>query len=626
MIDENRLKTALRQYWNYTEFRDAQLPIMQAVLSGTDAVALLPTGGGKSLCYQLPAIVSEGICLVVSPLLALIKDQVHALVQRNIGAAFISSEQDELQQEQVWEDCRNGYVKLLYVSPERLQSQAFINNLQELQLSFIAVDEAHCISEWGSDFRPSYHNIAGFRMLFPHLPCLALTATATDKIAQEIIAKLSLQEPAVFRTSYRRHNLQLIFRELSDKYPFVQNYLRSNSGAGIIYCRTRQQTEDLSKWLKARGESRVDYFHAGLIISEKLRRQKEWLLGSDRVLISTNAFGMGIDKENVDFILHLSPPASIENYYQEVGRAGRSGRASQAVILWNEQELSAFDELLFNQIPNKKEYLRIISYVYSAASVAEGEQSEEMHQLNFDKIRSFTKLSRAKILAVLQFLHNQDVIYLKETKGPSYLELLIDSNHLDQLPPKDVYFIELLLRTVSGLSSHGVSFSETAVCNKLNVEPVKFKERLSKMHSLAYLKYFDGSSAGIRFLKPRDDRTIAGKYWKQFLLIQKSKLRKWEEMKYLLRSPDFCKMKLILAYFDEKAEDCGKCSYCLNKTGTPVALLRSEITARLSRRPQTFQELSATMPEQRGDELLEELKQMLDDGVVRMLNFKTYTI
>ena len=280
-------------------------------------------------------------------------------------------------------------------------------------------------------------------------------------------------------------------------------------------------------------------------------------------MISTNAFGMGIDKDNVRFVIHFSPSPSIENYYQEIGRAGRDGKSSYAFLLWDKQELSNFDQILKNQIPNKAEFLKIIAYLYSIFQVAEFELPEKVFQLNTLGIQNFTKLSKAKIKNVLNFLHTQEIIYYNSSKSLSSLELLIKPDEIDQLSQKDSYFIELLLRTVSGISTHKVMFSEQNVSNKIGVGILLIKERLKELQQKNYIEYVDGALSSVKFLKPRDERANAGIYWKLFEHIQKNKIQKWEEMKFFIEDSKYCKMKLILAYFGEKnTKNCGQCSVC----------------------------------------------------------------
>ncbi|MDQ0067738.1 RecQ family ATP-dependent DNA helicase [Chryseobacterium lathyri] len=627
--DFQKLKyDTLKYFWGYDAFRDSQEGIIDAVINEKDCLVLLPTGAGKSLCYQLPALLKEGTCLVISPLLALMKDQVSQLKHRGIEAEYLSSELDEYDAEAVYDRCKDGLTKLLYVSPERLMNTQFLQNIDEIRLSFIAVDEAHCISEWGQDFRPSYQNIKEFRKNHPKIPCLALTATATPKVLEEIKNKLELKSPFVFQKSFRRENIRIFLDEVSDKFQRVFDILKHNNDSGIVYVRTRKDAEMLAEFLKKNQVKNVDYFHAGLTTKEKNTRQTIWNKNDNHVLISTNAFGMGIDKDNVRFVIHFSPAPSLENYYQEIGRAGRDSKDSFAFLLWNKQELLNFDEILKNQTPNKAEFLKIITYLYSIFQVAEYELLEKVFQLNIQGIQNFTRLSKAKISNVLNFLHNQEIIYHNDNKSLSSLQLLFNAEEIDQLPQKDAYFIELLLRTVSGITTHKVMFSEQQVSNKIGVSVPLIKERLKELQQKNYLEYVDGALSSIKFLKPRDERAINAAYWKLFEHIQKNKIQKWEEIKFFIENTDYCKMKLILAYFGEKnTKNCGQCSVCeKNKQSIFGKNISQQIINLLAKKPSTIEDLSVQLNYHSKNNILENLIFLLDSGKVKMLNFRTYAL
>lgn len=617
------LKT-LQNFWGYSSFRAPQEEIILSVIRGKDTLALLPTGGGKSLCYQLPALVLEGVCLVVSPLLALIKDQVTQLKSIGVEAEYLSSELDENEQEEIYARAAEGVTKLLYVSPERLSNSMFLQKITNIHISFIAVDEAHCISEWGQDFRPSYQRIGEFRKLFGDVPCLALTATATPKVIADIETKLILKSPQIFQKSYKRDNLRIFHEEISDKYQRILDFMKNNSASGIIYVRTRKEAEELTAFLKQKGIENVDFYHAGLSLKDKNQNQKKWQQSSSHTLVSTNAFGMGIDKENVRFVIHFSPSVSLENYYQEIGRAGRDGHESYALLLWNEQEFSDIDDVFRNQIPNKTEFLSILSFLYSIFQIAEGEASEKIFKLNIQKIKNFTKTSFAKIKNVLNFMHNQELVFWNNYKDLSTLELKISAEDLELLPPKEAYFVEFLLRNISGIATHKVSFSEEMLSRKLGISVQEIQDRIQYLEEKELVEYVDGSADSIKFLKPRNTREFQGKYWNEFQQIQRNKLQKWEEMKYFIRETDYCKMKMILTYFGEKnAQNCHKCYVCqpLNSTQN----LSAQILNVLNEKPMTFDEVRAKLNLSGKEEIFETLVSLLNEHKIKMLDYKTYT-
>ncbi|AZA58568.1 RecQ family ATP-dependent DNA helicase [Chryseobacterium shandongense] len=626
-FQELKFKT-LRYFWGYDTFRDSQEAIIDSVINENDTLVLLPTGAGKSLCYQLPALLKEGTCLVISPLLALMKDQVSQLKSRGIEAEYLSSELDEYDAEGIYDRCKEGLTKLLYISPERLTNKQFLQNIEEIQMSFIAVDEAHCISEWGQDFRPSYQNIKEFRRNNPKIPCLALTATATPKVLEEIKAKLELKNPQVFQRSFKRDNIRIFTEEVSDKFQKIYDILKFTKQSGIIYVRTRKEAELLSEFLQKNQLKNVDFFHAGLSAKEKNAKQTIWNNSDNQILISTNAFGMGIDKDNVRFVIHYSPAPSIENFYQEIGRAGRDGQESFAFLLWSTQELSNFDDILKNQIPNKAEFLKILTYLYSIFQVAEFEMPEKVFELNINGIQNFTKLSLAKIKNVLNFLHNQEIVYFNDHKSLSSLQLMMQADEIDQLPHKDAYFIELMLRTVSGITAHKVMFSEQQVSNKIGTSIHLIRERLKELQQKGYVEYVDGALSSIKFLKPRDERLNNSQYWKLFEHIQKNKIQKWEEMKFYIEDSSHCKMRLILTYFGEKkSKNCGKCSVCeKNRQSIFGKNISGEIIQVLDKKPCTIEEISIQLNYHPKENILETLIYLLDSGKVKMLNFRTYSL
>lgn len=620
-------KDTLQHYWGFSEFRDMQETIIDHLVAGKDTMVLLPTGGGKSLCYQLPAIFLEGTCIVISPLLALMKDQVIQLKNKGIEAEYLSSELDHEEANVIYSRCKEGITKLLYMSPERLLNSQFLENIEDIQISFIAIDEAHCISEWGQDFRPSYQHIKNFRQECKNVPSIALTGTATSKVLDEIILKLGLRTPQIFKKSFHRDNIKINVTEIADKYSYISDFIRFHPYSGIIYTQTRKEAEQLSDFLKRNQHKEVDYFHAGLSVKEKNDRQAKWQQSNSFVLIATNAFGMGIDKENVRFVIHFSPSNSIENYYQEIGRSGRDANPSTAVLLWNQQELKNFDNILENQIANKEEFLKVVTYLYSIFQIADLDSSEQFHQFNIQRIKDLTKISLPKIRSIIQFLHHQEIVYYNPLKTLSSLHLKIPFDSYESLHPKDSYFIELLMRNLQGFTSHRVHFSEAKIAEKLGVDSSLLKERFRELQNKNYIEYLDGSEASIKFLVPRNDRTFSTKLWSLFDQIQKNKIKKWEEMKFFVKENSICKSKLILSYFGESNTDnCNNCSVCIQKSGKIFRTdISSEVKQLLQQKPATLEEIFIKLNSHKKEKIREKLIDLLDSGEVQMLDFRTYT-
>ncbi|WP_337637513.1 ATP-dependent DNA helicase RecQ, partial [Hallella sp.] len=353
MPQDDKYLGILKKYWGYSEFRGIQREIIESIGAGKDTLGLMPTGGGKSITFQVPAIAQDGVCIVVTPLIALMKDQVSHLKQKGIQAAAIYSGQARSEIIKILENAIFGAVKLLYVSPERLASDIFLVKLKHMKVSFITVDEAHCISQWGYDFRPSYLQIAEIRHVKPDAPVLALTATATRRVMDDIMERLQFREKKVFRMSFKRDNLAYVVREALDKYAELLHILKSVEGSAIIYTRSRRRSKVVSEWLEQQGVS-ATFYHAGLEPAIKDERQKLWQTDKKRVMAATNAFGMGIDKPNVRLVIHLDCPDSVEAYFQEAGRAGRDGKKAYAILLWNGHDHAVLAKRIKTTFPSKE--------------------------------------------------------------------------------------------------------------------------------------------------------------------------------------------------------------------------------------------------------------------------------
>jgi len=384
----DKYREALARYWGFTSFRPLQEEIIEAITSGKDVLGLLPTGGGKSITFQIPAVADEGICLVITPLIALMKDQVNRLRSMNIKAMAIHSGMTREEVEISIDNCLYGDYKLLYVSPERLQTPIFRSRLPRFNFSLVAVDEAHCISQWGYDFRPSYLNIAEIRdIIGEKVPVLALTATATPGVVKDIVERLHLKNPQILKTSFRRPNITYIVREVEDKAAYVVRSLKREQGCGIIYVSSRKRTKEVAEMLIASGIP-ADFYHAGLPQDMRDRKQAAWTTGEARVIVATNAFGMGIDKADVRFVIHWNAPDSIEAYYQESGRAGRDGKPAYAVLLWSQDEKKRMNDSVRIKFPPVERIKDVYEALGNFFQIPVGSGKNSVHDFDLWKFAS----------------------------------------------------------------------------------------------------------------------------------------------------------------------------------------------------------------------------------------------
>lgn len=627
-MDMSLPNQVLEYYWGYKDFRYPQKEIILSILNNNDTVALLPTGAGKSICYQVPALLKEGVCIIISPLLALIKDQVFQLKRRYIPSDFISSEQTSDQHHIIYNKLKNNELKLLYISPERLLNKQFLEIISDIKVSFIAIDEAHCISEWGNDFRPSYQQIHSFREFIGfHIPCIALTATATEKVLSEIIMKLKLKDVEVFKKSYKRENLSLQVVKAEDKISQIVRILNKYKGSGIIYCRTRSETKNLCSILKGKGFL-VDFFHAGLSPSEKIKKQKNWTESDSLVLISTNAFGMGIDKENVRCIIHFSPPYSLENYYQEVGRAGRDGNLSHAFLLWNDYEFSNLSSFLLQTICSYNDYNKIIKYLYTLYGIAPSETPEHIFDFDLNYFQKYTKIPSTRIIPILEFLNNSSIINWRYEPGDSIIQLKFPIEKLDyQSFGKDTWIFDEISRKITGVFSYQIKFNESKLANVLRISLEELRKFLMKYSQNGDIFYVDGNKQKIQFLTARNDSDLLNEFWKKFNQIQNNKLLKYKELEFFIQNKKFCRMRLILGYFGEKEkESCGKCDICLSKQ-TYNSLTNSENLFQFIKvSPRTRQDIYDEFYSHTSDEIHDLLQELIGENKIKVLNYNTYCV
>lgn len=556
----------LKQFWGYEKFRPMQEQIINSALEGKDVLAVLPTGGGKSVCFQVPALMSEGLALVVTPLVALMKDQVQNLAARGIKALAIHAGMQRREVDLALNNAAYGEVKFLYVSPERLSTALFRSYIDILPISLIVVDEAHCISQWGYDFRPDYLEIGALRELVD-APVLALTATATPPVCEDIMEKLRFREPLVLKAGFERPNLSYIVRECSDKLGQIAGICNSVAGTGIVYLRSRRGCEELASQLRALGVN-VDYYHAGLSSSSRNSRQEAWKSGKTRVMVCTNAFGMGIDKPDVRFVIHCDLPDSPEAYFQEAGRAGRDGKRSYAVLLWNAKDVDRQRKLESSSFPS----LTYIEDIYQKLHVFYGIPYEAGvgRELKFD-IGEFCKrfgLSSSSVHYALHYLETSGhIAYSEDVDIPTRVKIVPERSRLYDIDLGDaalVGLLETLMRLYTGIFSFTVPIDEEYVCRKLGVTVAELRKMLYELSIAHIIRYVPCDNSTIVSL--RHNRLEPGNLDLQpekYEMLRGTFHARGEAVLDYVREADQCRASYLLNYFGQtESKPCGTCDVC----------------------------------------------------------------
>jgi ATP-dependent DNA helicase RecQ len=558
----------LKQYWNYDSFRKPQDDIINAVLDNKNVIALLPTGGGKSICFQVPAIILDGVCIVISPLIALMKDQVNTLNKRGIKATTIDSglSQDDLIT--LFDTINFGNYKFLYISPERLQSKFIQEKIKQLQVSLIAIDEAHCISEWGHDFRPSYRKIKIIQQLKPNTPTIALTATATKKVLHDISTSLELNDVVVFKKSFYKDNLAYQFFYTEDKLQRLLQICKKNNSPIIIYVNSRNKTKEISNFLNA-NQFASCYYHGGLAPYEKQETFDNWMSEKTPIIVATNAFGMGIDKSNVKVVVHLDFPTSIENYIQEAGRAGRNGKKAFSAVLYNNNDIRVYKEQLAITYPSIKEIKDIYKSLLSHFQIAKGEKTEEKFNFDFISFCNKYNFNTKKANTTLRLLSNYDIINISDNYNQkSSVQFLITSKQIlnysksENLTSK---VIQILLRSYGGIFEQVTKINEYWLAKKTSILSKKIVEILDKLHSEKIIEYKKATqNSQLEFLVPREDDITINNISKDISKYINQKIKKVEKLIKFIDNDTICRSKQILNYFDESTtKDCGICDVCL---------------------------------------------------------------
>ena len=564
-------KDILRIHWGFDHFRESQLEIIDSVLRGQNTLALLPTGGGKSVCFQIPGLILEGVTLVVTPLIALMIDQVNELKSKNIKALAIHGGLSPREIDILLDNCIYGDIKFLYVSPERLTSELFLARVEKMVISLFVIDEAHCISQWGHDFRPYYLKIKDFLKLFPIAKMIALTASATEEVKKDIINQLDMEDPKVFKNSYVRSNLSFVVFKGGNKFQKVFEILNKVAGSSIIYVSSRKRAERVARDLNQQGIS-AQFYHAGLPHNDRYRRQAEWTHSKVRVMVATNAFGMGINKPDVRTVLHLDLPQTLEAYYQEAGRAGRDGSKAYAILFFNEQDIIETEKRIFQSAVD----IKFIKHVYQALSnrykLAIGSGGGLSFDFAyFDFIDDFD-LPTCPTIFALRRLENAGLIQLTENiYQKSKISMLMQRENLYQFQIAHSQLdllIKVLFRLYGGeLYTSYTAIDESDIARELKINLKKVKEQLHLLHEYQVIDYRKiNFKPQVEFLKGRLDLASLPIKSVDLKKLNKQNVDKFDYVIRYVKTDCVCRTRMLLDYFGERMDfGCGLCDFCLSK-------------------------------------------------------------
>ncbi len=622
----------LERYWNHTSFRPLQEDIINAVLQNEDTFALLPTGGGKSVCFQIPALMREGICIVVSPLIALMKDQVNNLNNKGIKALAITSGISFSDLDTLLDNCIYGNYKFLYLSPERLQQDLVQDRIQQMNVNLIAVDEAHCISQWGNDFRPAYKSITILRELHPSVNVIALTATAKPEVVTDIISELDFISPKVFKASFARPNIAYMVLDTDDKHYKIEQILKKHKGSSIIYGRTRSVTHEIHGFLESKGFSSL-YFHGGISNKEKQEHLHLWTHNQKEIMVATTAFGMGIDKADVKNIIHVNLPESLESYYQEAGRAGRNGEKAFAVILKNKTDEQTLRNQFLNVLPTVEMLKQVYRKLCNYFQIPYGEGEQSVHEFNFNEFCKTYEFNAAIGFNALQILDRNSVISLSQQFNyQAKLQFLISNQELFRYLGTHKHMdvlVKSIMRTYGGIFENLLKINLNQVSDKASMNEEDVVKALLQLKKDEVVEFqFSNTDSELTFLVPReDDKTInrISKHVQQQFNLKEQQIN---AVIAYISNDTTCKNKQLLHYFGEVVKtNCGICSFCIskNKTKSDAKSITHDIILQLENKPLPSRTIIENLDY---DDIvvLKTLKSMVENNILEVTATNSYKI
>lgn len=621
----------LKRYWGFDDFKGSQNEVVTAVLENQDVLALLPTGGGKSLCYQLPTLLKDGLCIVVSPLIALIHNQVDELKNKGLKAIAITGGIPQNEIIDLLDNCLYGNYKFLYLSPERLQQELVLKKIAEMNVNLIAIDEAHCISQWGHDFRPAYLECNKLRGVLPETPVIALTATATEQVSKDIVDNLKFIDPLIVKDSFARNNIAFQILRTEDKRYQLKRLCETTFKSVIIYVRTRRLTAEVAQFLQSNNLS-ADFFHGGLNKKEKKSKLDDWLKNKQKIMVATNAFGMGIDKADVSLVVHYQIPDCLENYFQEAGRAGRDGKPSTAVLLTNKADEELVSSQFLSVLPDTSFLKMVYNKLNNFFQIPYGELSEEPKQFSLYSFCDTYKLNTLLTYNALRILDQNSVISLSESfSRKSEVKFICSKDLLFsylEKNPRSADIIQVLLRTYGGLFDFDTKINTHLISKKTNQPEDAVTKVLKELEKDGLITYkAQNNDLEISFIVPREDDITINVFIKKVEELHKVKSEKLDSMLDYVGNDTLCRSRMLLSYFgEEKEEDCGKCDICTSDDKARNSeKINKQIITLLGSGSRSSRKLIAEL-QLKSQSVLGSLQDLLEDGKIKINSKNEYEL